>query len=149
MLLAEPLYFLVDAFDPANAPWSTLAVASAPLAPLLFHSLLNTTLAFDPVGWGIPYGAEVAEDAPAKLHEKAVQVLLLLLDFGNNVPGEASDVAPAAEAAAEAAAEGPPSLRPPPLRPRKCATCSSSCWAKSGTRAPATTTSPTRACAAS
>jgi hypothetical protein len=32
-----------------------LTGGSCPFAPTLFYSLLNTALAYDPVGWGVPY----------------------------------------------------------------------------------------------
>ena len=62
-LLCEPLFVPADLFDPArrgHGPWAAAATRpGVPLAPLLFASLLNTVVDFDPVGWGVPYGANV------------------------------------------------------------------------------------------
>ena len=43
-------------------------------------------ISFDPVGWGVPYGANMSRSgAPARVLEKAAQVLIVLLDHGPSV----------------------------------------------------------------
>lgn len=52
-----------------------------PLLPTLFYSLLNSVLAYDPVGWGIPYGSSMVSDTEEPLMNAALQVLLACLDY--------------------------------------------------------------------
>lgn len=57
-------------FSPQDVPFS---------APL-FCSLTNLILNFDPIGWGLPYGATVSRAGElARLLEKAAQVMIALL----------------------------------------------------------------------
>lgn len=62
-----------------------LEVATAddcPFAPTLFFSLLNLVVSYDPVGWGVPYAGSIVTDDREQLVDMALQVLLVLLDFG-------------------------------------------------------------------
>lgn len=62
-----------------------LEVATAPdcpFAPTLFYSLLNIVVSYDPVGWGVPYAGSIVPDDRELLVDISLQVLLVLLDFG-------------------------------------------------------------------
>ncbi|KAG6587146.1 protein hid1 isoform x2 [Phytophthora cinnamomi] len=62
-----------------------LEVATAtdcPFAPTLFYSLLNIVVSYDPVGWGVPYAGSIVSDDRELLVDQSLQVLLVLLDFG-------------------------------------------------------------------
>lgn len=62
-----------------------LEVATAPdcpFAPTLFFSLLNIVITYDPVGWGVPYAGSIVTDDRETLVDASLQVLLVLLDFG-------------------------------------------------------------------
>ncbi|DBA00246.1 TPA: hypothetical protein N0F65_007890 [Lagenidium giganteum] len=62
-----------------------LEVATAPdcpFAPTLFYSLLNIVVSYDPVGWGVPYAGSIVTDDREQLVDVSLQVLLVLLDFG-------------------------------------------------------------------
>ncbi|POM74248.1 High-temperature-induced dauer-formation protein [Phytophthora palmivora] len=70
-----------------------LEVATAlecPFAPTLFYSLLNIVVSYDPVGWGVPYAGSIVSDDRELLVDLSLQVLLVLLDFGqsteSNIP---------------------------------------------------------------
>jgi len=94
-VLCEPLYQPADKFDPCRSEWLRTATAiSVPHSSLLFYSLVNTIIGFDPVGWGVPYGASMSRSgAPTRLLEKALQVLIVLLDFGPQLAGVEEDQA--------------------------------------------------------
>uniref|UniRef100_H3GU31 Dymeclin n=1 Tax=Phytophthora ramorum TaxID=164328 RepID=H3GU31_PHYRM len=84
-----------------------LEVATAPdcpFAPTLFYSLLNIVVSYDPVGWGVPYAGSIVSDDRELLVDLSLQVLLVLLDFGQTTeanitatlkpqPGSATPVA--------------------------------------------------------
>lgn len=53
-----------------------------PFAPTLFYSLLNIVVSYDPVGWGVPYAGSIVSDDREVLVDLSLQVLLVLLDFG-------------------------------------------------------------------
>uniref|UniRef100_K3W5H3 HID1 domain-containing protein n=1 Tax=Globisporangium ultimum (strain ATCC 200006 / CBS 805.95 / DAOM BR144) TaxID=431595 RepID=K3W5H3_GLOUD len=62
-----------------------LEIATAPdcpFAPTLFFSLLNIVVTYDPVGWGVPYAGSIVTDDRETLVDASLQVLLVLLDFG-------------------------------------------------------------------
>lgn len=62
-----------------------LEIATAPdcpFAPTLFFSLLNIVITYDPVGWGVPYAGSIVTDDRETLVDASLQVLLVLLDFG-------------------------------------------------------------------
>ena len=40
---------------------------------------------YDPVGWGLPYGNLVTQDTAKPLMESAIQVLVILLDYGHPI----------------------------------------------------------------
>lgn len=67
--------------------WSDrfLKIATAdecPFASTLFYSLLNVMVTYDPVGWGVPYATTIVNDDRDSLVDAALQVFLVLLDFG-------------------------------------------------------------------
>jgi hypothetical protein len=65
-----------------RSPWSDAAVSSnCPLAPTLFYCLLNAGLAYDPIGWGVPYGSALVSDFDEPLADMSLQVLTALLDY--------------------------------------------------------------------
>lgn len=57
------------------------ASAACPHSEALFYSLLNTVLAYDPIGWGVPYASFLVDLSPEQLVESACQLLCVLLDF--------------------------------------------------------------------
>jgi hypothetical protein len=90
-ILCEPLFVPADVFEAPRARWllhvtdpsGLPSLGGQSIAPLMFHSLLNTVISFDPVGWGVPYGAQVSRAGePTRCLEKAAQVLIVLLDYG-------------------------------------------------------------------
>ncbi|GLD95865.1 hypothetical protein PINS_up004543 [Pythium insidiosum] len=63
-----------------------LEIATAPDCPFastLFFSLLNIVVTYDPVGWGVPYAGSIMSDDRESLVDVALQILLVLLDFGH------------------------------------------------------------------
>ena len=53
-----------------------------PFVPTLFYSLLNIVVAYDPVGWGVPYAGSIVSDDREVLVDLSLQVLL---DFGQTL----------------------------------------------------------------
>lgn len=76
-------------------PWSDAAVSSnCPLAPTLFYCLLNAGLAYDPIGWGVPYGSSWVSDFDEPLADMSLQVLAALLDYAPFVNRRAAGLSP-------------------------------------------------------
>eukprot|EP01138_Halocafeteria_seosinensis_P014632 gb/GECG01014937.1/.p1 GENE.gb/GECG01014937.1/~~gb/GECG01014937.1/.p1 ORF type:complete len:1072 (+),score=149.30 gb/GECG01014937.1/:1-3216(+) len=81
-IMSQPLYKEADPHKPFRSRFIDVAVSPrCPFAPTLFYSLLNAALVYDPVGWGLPYGAAVMADTAEGLMDMSLQVLLLLLDY--------------------------------------------------------------------
>jgi len=81
--LCDPLFQSPENYDPFKGRLQQIATSALePLVPSLFCSLLNSVIAFDPYGWGIPYGSQLVDDTPQKLLEISAQALVALLDFG-------------------------------------------------------------------
>jgi len=79
----DPLFRSPARFEPCASLWLEVATSSeAPYAEIVLYSLMNTVLGYDPVGWGMPYGNLVSTDTAQPLMEVAVQVLVVLLDYG-------------------------------------------------------------------
>ncbi|CAK4732153.1 unnamed protein product [Aphanomyces euteiches] len=77
------LYHTADSCDSYIDPFLAYATrADTPFAPTLFYSLINVTLLYDPVGWGVPYAGSIVADEREHLVDISIQVLLVLLDFG-------------------------------------------------------------------
>jgi len=55
----------------------------------LFCSLMSTVFAYDPVGWGLPYGSFFSNGSEEELVDAALQLLCILMDFD---PSSADDV---------------------------------------------------------
>jgi hypothetical protein len=95
----DSLFQSPDSFDSCESLWLEVGTsADAPYAEIVFYSLLNVVLGYDPVGWGMPYGNLVANDTAKTLMESAVQALVVLLDYGH--PIELVEGGAAASAAA-------------------------------------------------
>ncbi|EQC25901.1 hypothetical protein SDRG_16273 [Saprolegnia diclina VS20] len=77
------LYHTADSCDQSTDPFLAYATREgSAFSPTLFYSLLNVTLLYDPVGWGVPYAGSIVADERETLVDISVQVLLVLLDFG-------------------------------------------------------------------
>jgi len=59
-----------------------------PFTPELFYSLVNVVMKYDPVGWAIPFGATLEGQAPSLQVETALQLLLILLNYGDQYKGQ-------------------------------------------------------------
>lgn len=82
-IFSDALYRSPEEYDPCDSLWLEIATSvEIPYAEIFFNSLMNTVLGYDPIGWGLPYGNLVATDTAKELMESAVQVLVLLLDYG-------------------------------------------------------------------
>lgn len=115
---SDSLYQSPDKYDSCASMWLEVATsAETPFAEISFYSLLNTVLGYDPVGWGLPYGGALSADSARPLMEVAVQVLIILLDYGLPIrPTENDADAPAKEGARShrkraASGAGLPSVR--------------------------------------
>mmetsp|Transcript_33988 Transcript_33988/g.34636 ORF Transcript_33988/g.34636 Transcript_33988/m.34636 type:complete len:901 (-) Transcript_33988:376-3078(-) len=83
---SDSLYQDPDSYDSSASLWLEVATSvDAPYADIVFYSLMNVVLAYDPIGWGIPYGSFVSTDTAKPLQESAIQALLILLDYGNPI----------------------------------------------------------------
>ncbi|OQR84990.1 hypothetical protein ACHHYP_12460 [Achlya hypogyna] len=77
------LYHTADSCDQSTDPFLAYATREdSVFSPTLFYSLVNVTLLYDPVGWGVPYAGSLVADERETLVDISVQVLLVLLDFG-------------------------------------------------------------------
>ncbi|ETW04426.1 hypothetical protein H310_04703 [Aphanomyces invadans] len=77
------LYHTADSCDAYVDPFLAYATRKESRhAPTLFYSLVNVTLLYDPVGWGVPYAGSIVADERETLVDVSIQVLLVLLDFG-------------------------------------------------------------------
>ena len=45
-----------------------------PYGEIVFDSLMNVVLGYDPVGWGVPYGGVFSADTAKQLLEMSIQV---------------------------------------------------------------------------
>eukprot|EP00600_Ochromonadales_sp_CCMP1393_P014832 CAMPEP_0175001240 /NCGR_PEP_ID=MMETSP0005-20121125/3024_1 /TAXON_ID=420556 /ORGANISM="Ochromonas sp., Strain CCMP1393" /LENGTH=931 /DNA_ID=CAMNT_0016256105 /DNA_START=25 /DNA_END=2820 /DNA_ORIENTATION=+ len=98
----DSLYQAADNYDSCASMWLEVATsADAPYAEIVFYSLFNTVLGYDPIGWGLPYGSMITTDTAKLVMEAAVQVLIALLDYGHPIR-----TAESSAAAAAAVAEG-------------------------------------------
>lgn len=76
----DALYQSPDSYDSCASMWLEVGTsADAPYAEIVFYSLMNTVLGYDPIGWGVPYGNLVATDTAKLLMETAIQALIILL----------------------------------------------------------------------
>eukprot|EP01035_Chromulina_nebulosa_P018871 gene18871-24658_t len=85
-LFSDALYQHPESFDSCGSLWLEIATSvDIPYAEIVFNSLINTVLGYDPIGWGLPYGNLVATDTAKQLMETAIQVLIILLDYGHPI----------------------------------------------------------------
>ncbi|ETV82656.1 hypothetical protein, variant [Aphanomyces astaci] len=92
------LYHTADSCEAYVDPFLAFATRkNSRFAPTLFYSLVNVTLLYDPVGWGVPYAGSIVADERETLVDVSIQVLLVLLDFG----APATNVAPEDDSIAE------------------------------------------------
>ena len=62
-----------------------------PYGEIVFCSLMNVVLGYDPVGYGLPYGKQFSSDSAFSLMEVSIQALIILLDFGHPIAAQAPD----------------------------------------------------------
>jgi len=80
----DSLYQSADCYDSCASMWLEVATsADAPYAEIVFYSLMNTVLGYDPIGWGVPYGNMMSTDTAKIVMEHSVQALVILLDYGH------------------------------------------------------------------
>lgn len=83
---SDSLYQTADNYDSCASLWLEVATsADAPYAEIVFYSLINTVLGYDPVGWGLPYGNLMTKDTAKSVMESAIQALIVLLDYGHPI----------------------------------------------------------------
>jgi hypothetical protein len=88
---SQPLFCMPDAHNPPRSRFmDELTGGACPFAPTLFYSLLNEALAYDPVGWGIPYASAMVTDRDEPMCTAALQALILLLDYSPKVAAAAA-----------------------------------------------------------
>ncbi|RHY31976.1 hypothetical protein DYB32_002990 [Aphanomyces invadans] len=74
------LYHTADSCDAYVDPFLAYATRKESRhAPTLFYSLVNVTLLYDPVGWGVPYAGSIVADERETLVDVSIQELLVLL----------------------------------------------------------------------
>ena len=50
---------------------------------IIFYSLLNTALNYDPIGWGLPYNYLLFEDTQEEIVDISLQILAVLLNYSS------------------------------------------------------------------
>jgi hypothetical protein len=80
----DSLYQNADSYDSCASLWLEVATSiEAPYSEIVFHSLLNSVLGYDPIGYMLPYGNLVSTDTARNVMESSLQVLIVLLDYGH------------------------------------------------------------------
>lgn len=75
-----------DSFDSCESLWLEVGTSpEVPYAEIVFCSLMNVVLGYDPIGYGVPYGKLAGDDTAFALMEVAIQALVVLLDFGHPI----------------------------------------------------------------
>ena len=83
---SDSLYQNADSYNSCKSLWLEVATSvDAPYAEIVFYSLINTVLGYDPIGWGVPYGNLISTDTAKLVMECAVQALIILLDYGHPI----------------------------------------------------------------
>ena len=60
------------------SPWLEIATSvDVPYGEVVFDSLINVLLGYDPVGWGVPYGGVFSTDTAKGVMELSAQVIPL------------------------------------------------------------------------
>ena len=81
------LYCEPHKYVPGKDPWLLTATnRKCPNAMTLFHSLINVSVGYDPVGLGIPYTGNILEDPRDELSTISLHVFLALVDFAAPPP---------------------------------------------------------------
>lgn len=84
--LSDSLFQSPDRYDSCASLWLEVATSvDTPYAEIAFYSLMNVVLGYDPIGWGIPYADAVTTDTAKSVMEHAIQVLIVLLDYGHPI----------------------------------------------------------------
>lgn len=84
--LSDSLFQSPDRYDSCASLWLEVATSvDTPYAEIAFYSLMNVVLGYDPIGWGIPYADAVTTDTSKAVMEQAIQVLIVLLDYGHPI----------------------------------------------------------------
>lgn len=82
-LFSDSLYQRPEAYDSCRSPWMEIATSvDVPYGEVVFSSLINVVLGYDPIGWGVPYGGVFSTDTAMEVMELAAQTLIILLDYG-------------------------------------------------------------------
>lgn len=112
---SDSLYQSPDSYDSCDSLWLEVGTSSeAPYAEIVFYSLLNVVLGYDPIGWGLPYGNLVTADTAKSLMETAVQTLVILLDYGH--PIEISSTEPSSSSSSSGGANQSIAVTTSPLQ---------------------------------
>eukprot|EP00943_MAST-04B_sp_MAST-4B-sp1_P000331 g331.t1 len=81
------LYCEPHKYVPGKDPWILTATnRNCPNAMTLFHSLINISVGYDPVGLGIPYAGNMMDDPRDELATISLHVFLALVDFAAPPP---------------------------------------------------------------
>jgi len=83
---SDSLFQNPDSYDSCESLW--LEVGTSPDVPygeIVFCSLMNVVLGYDPIGYGLPYGKQFTNDSAFQLMEVSIQALIVLLDFGHPI----------------------------------------------------------------
>ena len=63
-------------------PWLEYFTGHAsPFTPVLFASLLNVAMRYDPVGWGVPYNHILSRDVSEQLMNVSLELLSIILEY--------------------------------------------------------------------
>ena len=87
--LSTPLYYYPNDYKSVENKWIRLVCLgkdeqAVPNRVELLYSTVNMLHGYDPVGWGIPYGAVFAGETHETCVQLCVQALLVLLDFDDD-----------------------------------------------------------------
>ena len=78
--LSRSVYFGPEKSTPC--PWLEYFTGRAtPFTPLLFASLLNVSMRYDPIGWGVPYNHILSRDVSEQLMNVSLELLSITLEY--------------------------------------------------------------------
>lgn len=78
--LSKPVY--QNSENAVPCPWLEYFTGrSTPFTAVFFASLLNVSMRYDPVGWGVPYNHMMSRDASEGLMNVSLELLSLLLEY--------------------------------------------------------------------
>lgn len=82
--LSRPVYSPPQ-HDPSN-PWlDYLTLKSTPFTPILLASLMNVSMRYDPVGWGVPYNHVLSQDVSEQLMNVSLELLSVILEHKSTI----------------------------------------------------------------